>query len=88
MVNFLNILRVVVALIPLVTDLVRQIEAAIPQSGQGAAKLEMVRQMLQSTYDKANDATVAFEQIWPTVQSLVASLVTIYNNLGLFKKAP
>jgi len=69
----------VVQLIPAIIALVKQIEEVIPQSGQGAAKVTAIRQILEASYD-------GFQEIWPSLEKVIASIVNLFNITGVFKK--
>ena len=69
----------IVQLIPAVIALLKEIESVIPQSGQGTAKLEAVREILEVTVD-------GFKEIWPALEKVIASLITLFNTTGVFKK--
>jgi hypothetical protein len=77
MTQFLLILQLVNQLFPLLIQTVRAVEAAFPQSGQGAAKLDLVRSTLESSYATVTASTVAFESLWPTLSAVVAGLVKL-----------
>jgi hypothetical protein len=85
--KYLEILKLVVSILPLLINLIQAAEAAFPASGQGAAKLDMVRAVLQQSYDFSNDKIAKFEDVWPAIQNIVATIVSTYNALGNFKKA-
>lgn len=87
MTNFLAIIQIVVQLLPLITQVVQSIEQAMPQGGQGAQKLEMVRATLQAAYTAAGDVTIAFEKVWPAIATTVSGLVAMYNAAGTFKQS-
>jgi hypothetical protein len=69
----------IVQLIPSLITLVRDIEGAIPQSGQGAAKLAAVRGILEATYE-------GIAEVWPAVEKVISTLVTLFNTTGQFLK--
>lgn len=83
--QYIQILKLVLTLFPLLVETVKAIEAAIPQGGQGQAKLEAVRVVLESAYKTANDATVAFEALWPMLSQTVTAIVAMLNATGQFK---
>ena len=72
-------LMLVIKLIPVIIELLKTIEAAIPEQGQGAAKLAAVRQILELTDDSIKEA-------WPMVQGVIEVLVKTFNTTGVFKK--
>jgi len=69
----------VVALIPTVIALIKEIEAVIPQSGQGAAKLAAVREIMAASYD-------CFTEVWPSLEKVIAALINLFNSTGVFVK--
>lgn len=69
----------IVQLIPAIITLVKQIEEVIPTSGQGAAKITAIRQILEVSYDE-------FQDVWPVIEKVIASLVNLFNVTGVFKK--
>ena len=87
MTKFITILKLLVELLPTIVSIIKQIEAALPESGQGATKLAMARDMIEGAYKQISDFTIKFDEVWPTIESVIAKLVAAYNALGLFKKA-
>jgi hypothetical protein len=65
-------LKLIVSLLPLLIQLVKAAEQAAPESGQGAVKLEMVRQILLAT-----DEGIA--AIWPIISKAIAAIVATLN---------
>lgn len=74
-------------LFPAVVAAIKAVEDALPDGGQGAAKLEMVRAILQAGFNSAEGISVTFEHVWPAVQNIVAQMVKAFNTIGLFRKA-
>ena len=72
-------LMLVIKLIPVIIELLKAIEAAIPEQGQGTAKLQTVRQILELTDSSIKEA-------WPMVQGVIEVLVKTFNTTGVFKK--
>lgn len=72
-------LKLLAALLPLLTEMVKAVEKALPGKGQGAAKLALVREMLEGVDDTLLDA-------WPLIERLIAALVRAFNAVGLFAK--
>lgn len=85
--RFLDVLRVVAALIPAVKALIREVEELIPEGGRGADKLAIVRDMLEAAFDALDDVPVAFAEVWPVLQRLIDKFVSIFNAIGEFRKA-
>lgn len=71
-------LKMIVQLLPILIQLVKTAEQALPETGQGAAKLEMIKQIL-----------IAFDEgipaIWPLVSQAIAAIVSAMNIAGVFK---
>lgn len=70
----------ILSLIPSILAAVRAIEEAIPMSGQGKAKTDMILQIVQATGDGA-------AQMVPVVQKAIGIVVGAMNATGMFKKA-
>ena len=77
--QFLSTVKIVLSLLPLIIEAVKAIEAAFPEGGVGAKKLDMVKETLQSAYSVATDATTTFEQIWPAISGTVNAVVGLMN---------
>lgn len=89
MTNFLTIAKIVLTLFPAIIAAVQAIESALPQSGQGAAKLGAIKQILEAAYGAAGEAAHTFAQVWPVLSSSVATIVSLFNAAGVFaKKTP
>lgn len=76
-----EIIKIVLALLPLVVEAIKQIESLFgSSSGMGATKKAMVMQMIE----KADPA--AFQKVAVTLDGIVDKSVTILNGSGEFKK--
>lgn len=84
--QWLTIIRAVLSLLPLIIEAVKAIEAAFPQSGAGAAKSAAIRSTLESAYKVASDASVAFDALWPAIQTAINAVVGVANSTGAFRK--
>lgn len=84
--QLLTTIRLVLSLLPLILDTVRAIEMALPDGGQGKAKLAMIRETLAGVFDTVGDATTTFEQVWPALERTVGAVVGLFNTVGAFKK--
>jgi hypothetical protein len=85
--SFLIIMQVLGQLLPIIVQTIKSVEEVLPGSGQGPAKLSMVKTMLQNAVTAAGQMEVTFEQLWPAMQSVITILVAAYNATGAFKKA-
>ena len=82
----LQTIKLILGLLPLILDTVKAIEAALPASGQGAAKLALVRETLQAGFQVATDSVATFEQVWPAIERVIGSVVGLFNRVGVFQK--
>jgi hypothetical protein len=81
-----EIAKIAASLIPVVVGAVKAIEEALPEKGQGAEKLAIVRQMIEAAFAAIQGVSVTFAEVWPTVERLVAALVALFNKTGAFRK--
>lgn len=84
--QYVNTIRLILSLLPLVLEVIRAVEAAFPQGGNGAAKLALVREAIEGGYNLANDTVVAFDTVWPAINRIVDASVAAYNASGVFRK--
>jgi len=84
--RFLQIARLIIALLPVLIEAIKAAEEAIPGEGKGEAKLAMIRGILEAAYSVATDATDRFENVWPALQSTITNIVQAFNKAGIFKK--
>lgn len=85
--QFLLIAKTVLSIFPMLVTAITTVEAAFPISGQGAAKLEMIKQILLGSAEVSADLQNGqFEQIWPAIQRTVSGLVGLFNATGVFQK--
>ena len=70
-------LKVVISLLPALIEAIKAVEAALPESGRGAAKLAVVREVILAV-----DASL--ETAWPLLEKLVNGLVRVFNLFGIF----
>jgi hypothetical protein len=83
---FFEILKLVIGLLPLLLQAIKAVEQAIPDTGKGSEKLELIKGLVQTSYDTSSKLSVSFEQLWPTVQGTVQAIVNAFNKTGTFKK--
>ena len=84
--QYLTMIRLVLTLLPVIIEAIKAIEAAIPQSGQGAQKLALVRELIEAAFEAVQDAGVTFADVWPAVQRLITKNVGLFNATGIFAK--
>jgi hypothetical protein len=86
--QFLQLLKVMAQLLPMLGQIVQAVENIMPLPGQGAKKLALVRQILDNAYKIAGDLTIAFDTLWPLISGAIASIVTLNNATGVFSRSP
>lgn len=71
--------KLIIQLIPYILELIKVVEAQIPEQGQGKAKLAFIRESLTAVYpDIVN--------VWGMVEKIITASVTLFNATGAFKK--
>lgn len=84
--NFLNAAQLILPLLPIITDAVKQVEALNATPGNGSHKLQLVMVVVKSIYEASNPPE-PFSSIEGKVSDVVSALVTFYNNIGAFVRA-
>lgn len=82
---WLESIKLILSIFPALISAIKTIEASIPVDGKGAEKLELVKNVMQATFDNSEKAVSTFEQIWPMLQSVITSIVNAFNSTGVFK---
>jgi hypothetical protein len=84
--HFIEILKLILQLFPLIIEAIKAVEAAIPSNGKGQEKLELIKGIVQTSYESSNKLVGSFEQLWPALSGVIKSIVTAFNATGIFKK--
>lgn len=84
--QFLTYLKLVISLLPTIIDFVKSLEKAIPDGNKGDDKLKALQAILETVYKNSSDATVKFEKLWPVINSVIGTVVSLFNKTGVFKK--
>lgn len=79
MTAILNTILAILTLLPKIIETVQAVESAIPMSGAGKAKSDMILQSVQA----AGESAVASV---PLIQKLIDIVVNTMNTIGAFKK--
>lgn len=66
-------------LIPVIIELIKAIEQAIPGESKGEAKLVAVREILEIM-------DVGTKNLWPQISLIISVLVKTFNTTGVFSK--
>lgn len=83
--QFIELAKLLLSLLPAIIQAVTAIEAAMPEGGNGAAKLAMVKSALETAYEysgKIGDLGA----IWNPVEKVIGAIVGTFNSTGAFKK--
>jgi hypothetical protein len=84
--QFLTTLKMIISLLPLLVEAIKNLEAAMPGSGNGIAKLDALKAIVQTAYSGATDAIGTFEQVWPKISDVASGIVSSFNKSGIFVK--
>lgn len=76
----ISTITTVLGLIPTILDVIKAVEAQIPETGKGKEKLEFLKNVLTTAYPQV-------VEIWGMVEKIVTAAVTLYNATGTFKKS-
>lgn len=82
--NYIQILKLVVQLLPYIIDTIKVVEAAIPQAGMGNAKLEAAKGIIMSVQAITDD--VDAKNFESALDRAIAMVVSLFNTTGIFKK--
>lgn len=74
MVKFLEVLRIVTALLPIIRELVQTLEG---MEGDGATKLKTVLEALRAAYMSTMSAGIDWEVIEPLVRGAIENILTL-----------
>lgn len=77
--NWLEKITAVLKLLPAIIEAVKAIENLVSDTGQGAAKLQAIREILEAV--SSQSAT-----LWPEIQKVIAIIVGLANKTGVFPK--
>ena len=79
MTAILNTIVAILTLLPKIIETVQAVENAIPMSGAGKQKADMVLQAVEAAGDGATESI-------PMIQKLIDIVVKTMNTIGAFKK--
>lgn len=77
----LETIRMVITLLPMLIQAIKAVEEALPGAGKGAAKLAIIRGVIES-------ADSAMTNLWPVLENVVAVIVATFNKTGVFSTDP
>lgn len=82
--NFLEIIKTVVMILPSLVSLIEIIEGLFPESGKGAEKLSLLKNIIQIIYEATKAIEVPFNELWTVLQRVVDAIVAVFNKTGKF----
>jgi len=82
--NVFQAVENVVGYMPAIISAVQAVESVVPGGGNGAAKLDAVKTILQTGYNVAEGVTKDFEAVWPSIQPAIDAVVKLFNSAGIF----
>jgi len=84
--KYLQALKLIMSMLPLLIEAIKAAEEAIPGQGKGEAKLAMIRAVLESAYSISTDVQAKFDDVWPALKTTIGAVVASLNTAGVFKK--
>lgn len=85
--QYITLIKTIISLLPLLIQAIQTIEGALPEGGNGAAKLAVLKSVLENAYRLTNDIGIQFDALWPAISSIAGELVKLFNTAGTFKKS-
>jgi len=87
--NPMKKLTIVLKLFPVVLGAIKAVEEAIPLPGQGRKKLDLVLDVLRQAFDASKEISESFswDGLVAVVVPMIARIVDLHNELGLFTKS-
>lgn len=82
---FMNAVRILIAVLPAIVQLVQAIEKAVPLRGVGPDKLQLLREVVSDIYDSLEAATkqgVSLEGILSAAVAIANRFVALFNRIG------
>lgn len=75
--SWITTATIILNLIPALITAMKAIEEAIPGQGKGEDKLAAIRAILEAT-------NAQIGALWPTIQTVIGVLVSLFNKTGTF----
>lgn len=82
---FLNTVRILVAVLPAIVELILAIERAVPLAGVGPEKLQLLKEIVTDIYDNLNEQMkngISLEGVIKAAVSLANRFVQLFNRIG------
>ena len=84
----MNKFTTILKLFPVVLGAVKAVEESVSLPGQGQKKLDLVLDVVQQAYQSSAELASAFswDKLVGVVVPMIANIVNVHNELGLFAK--
>ena len=76
--KWVELAKTLLSLLPAIITAIKAIEEALPATGQGAAKLALIREIIESVSGELTE-------LWPYVEKVISLVVSWFNKTGVFK---
>ena len=83
--NIITAIQVGSALLKAALEAAPAIEKALPEPGQGSAKLNLLMDILRSVVEAAKDG-ISWDDAAPIASKVISAVVAFFNATGVFKK--
>lgn len=83
--NLITLISLGTALLKAALEAAPAIEKALPESGQGSAKLALLMEILRSVVEATKDG-ISWDDAAPIAGRIVSAVVTFFNATGVFRK--
>lgn len=67
--------RAISSLLPMLHDVIDQVEALFPAGGFGAQKLEIAKHIIDKAIAAVGISETSFANIWPALENIIAVIV-------------
>lgn len=85
--GFFALVNAILQMLPMIIDLIKQIEAAFPAPDQGPAKLQLLLDTLHGSMVIGTAPFPTMADFDAAVSKIVGAWVNFFNSIGTFKKA-
>lgn len=83
--NFLILAKLAIPLLPAIFDAARSVEQALPVSGAGRLKLDLVMSIVRDAVELSRDG-ISWDDVAPMVERVISAVVACLNASGEFKR--
>lgn len=76
-----------IRIFPLVVQLVKAFEEAVPSGGQGPAKAEALKLLIAGIYEEAGEEKFPLDRTLALVDRMATTIVSLFKKTGIFPGA-